>query len=167
MTLRSALAVPLLVALGLTGVTGAEPSGPPVSGRMTIDGKAVTLLHVYRDDTDPEEPIVVLSDQPLPPEAVPFIPARLVKEKQIHALAFSVSGKDRKLTNTFGKVYCPGHEMGVGLGRVEEGDVALTIDRLDATAIAGRISTVKPVKLSSVAYEFDLKFRTGAAQRKP
>ncbi|HET7451649.1 MAG TPA: hypothetical protein VFL12_02825, partial [Thermoanaerobaculia bacterium] len=138
-----------------------------VSGKMTIDGKPVVLQYAYRDDTDPEEPIVVLSDQALPAEAVPFVPGKLVKDKQLHALAFSVSRKDRKLTNTFGKVYCPGHEMGVGLGRVEEGNVALTIDRLDAASIAGGISTVKPVKLSYVAYEFDLKFRTGAGQPKP
>ena len=155
------------LALGLAAVLPAAPPDTEVAGKMTIDGKPVVLRFAYRDDTDPDEPIVVLSDQALPAEAVPFVPGKLVKDKQLHALAFSVSRKDRKLTNTFGKVYCPGHEMGVGLGRVEEGSVALTIDRLDAASIAGRISTVKPVELSYVAYEFDLAFRTGSGPRKP
>ena len=155
-----------LVFLALSGLLVAAPSATEVSGTMAIDGKPVALTHAYRDDTDPEEPIVVLSDQPLPADAVPFIPEKLVKEKQLHALAFSVSAKDRKLTNTFGKVYCPGHEMGVGLGRVEDGNVALIVDRLDATGISGRIATVKPVKLSYIAYAFDLKFRTGAGTTK-
>ena len=163
MRVRSIVPATGLVVLAAVVLAG---SGPEVSGTMTIDGKPVVLQHAYRDDTDPEEPIVVLSDQPLPAEAVPFVPEKLVKEKQLHALAFSVSRGDRKLTDTFGKVYGPGHEMGVGLGRVEEGAVALTIDRLDASGIEGRIATVKPVKLSYVAYAFDLKFRTGAGTKK-
>lgn len=157
-----------LAAFGLVAAFAALALAAPdqeVSGSMTIDGKAVTLRHAYRDDTDPEEPIVVLSDQPLPADAVPFVPAKLVREKQLHALAFSLSRKDGKLTNTFGKVYAPGNEIGVGLGRVEDGNVALTARRIDPSAIEGRIATVKPVKLSYIAYAFDLKFRAGA--RKP
>ena len=165
--MKKSLLSAVLLALGLARVLPAARSDAEVSGKLTIDGKPVVVQFVYRDDTDPDEPIVVLSDQALPAEAVPFVPEKLVKDKQLHAIAFSVSRKDRKLTNTFGKVYCPGHEMGVGLGRVEERNVALTIDRLDAASIAGRISTVEPVKLSYVAYEFDLKFRTGAGQPKP
>ena len=165
--MKKSLLSAVLLALGLARVLPAARSDAEVSGKLTIDGKPVVVQFVYRDDTDPDEPIVVLSDQALPAEAVPFVPEKLVKDKQLHAIAFSVSRKDRKLTNTFGKVYCPGHEMGVGLGRVEEGNVALTIDRLDTASIAGRISTVEPVKLSYVAYEFDLKFRTGAGQPKP
>src|SRR5215471_14452669 len=97
-----------VLAFGLAAILPAAPPDAPVSGKMTIDGKPVALRYAYRDDTDPEEPIVVLSDQTLPAEAVPFVPEKLVKEKQLHALAFSVSRKDRKLTNTFGKLYCPG-----------------------------------------------------------
>lgn len=93
-------------------------SGKDVSGTLTVDRKSIPLEHAYLDITDPDEPIVVLSDNRLPADAVPFIPEKLVKDEQIHALAFSLSRTDGKLTNTFNKLYCPGHELGVGLGRV-------------------------------------------------
>jgi hypothetical protein len=72
-----------------------DPARLPVSGPLTIDGRPVPLAHADRDDTDPGEPIVVLSDEPLPVEAVPFIPEKLVEEKHLHALAFGVSRNDR------------------------------------------------------------------------
>lgn len=165
MKMRSILAVSWLVAAFAGFVLAAADQD--VSGTMTIDGKAATLRHAYRDDTDPEEPIVVLSDQPLPADAVPFIPEKLVEEKRLHAFAFSVSRRDGKLTNTFGKLYCPGHGIGVGLGRVEDGNVSLTVRRIDPSGIEGRIATVKPVKLSYIAYAFDLEFRAGARKPRP
>ena len=107
-----------------------------------------------------------MSDQPLPAKAIPFIPEKLVKELGLYAVSFSYSARDGKLTNTYGKVQCPGHEMGAGLGRVEDGAVALTAARADASGIEGTIATVKPVKLSTVSYSFDLKFRASAPAKK-
>lgn len=146
---------------------GKPPEGASsVSGSVTIDGKTTALTHAYLDETDPEEPIVVLSDTPLPPEAVPFIPEKLVKESGLHAVAFSVSRKDGRLTNTFGKLYGPGHELGVGFARVEDGNVALATTRIDDSGIEGRFMTPKPVKLSSITYACDLKFRAAASPKK-
>ena len=143
---------------------GAEPK--EASGTLVLDGKTVALEHAYVDESDGDEPIVVLSDKALPPDAIPFIPEKLVKEKGIHAVAFSVSRKDKRLTNTFGKVYGPGHEAGVGLGRVEDERVRLAIQRLDGSAIEGTIKTVKPVVLSFASYAFDLTFRAPAGKKK-
>jgi hypothetical protein len=146
-------------------------SGPPggastVSGTLTLDGTTTSLSHAYLDETDPEEPIVVLSDQPLPPGAIPFIPEKLVRETGLRAVAFSVSRKDGRLTNTYGKLFCPGHEIGVGFARVEDGNVALETKRIDASGIEGRFMTPKPVKLSFVAYAFDLSFRASSDKGK-
>ncbi|HKB70116.1 MAG TPA: hypothetical protein VKH46_04680 [Thermoanaerobaculia bacterium] len=159
--------IALVCALG-SGIEAraAESAGREVSGTLTVDGKAIELPHAYLDETDPDEPIVVLSDQPLPPDAIPFIPEKLVEEKQLHAVAFSFSRREGKLTNTFGKLYAPGHEIGVGLGRVEDGNVSLTVGLIDDSGIEGRIATVKPVKLSYIAYSFDLAFRAPAAKAK-
>jgi hypothetical protein len=142
----------------------AASSGKDVTGTLTVDGKAIPLEHAYLDVTDPDEPIIVLSDKALPATAIPFIPERLVKENQIHAVAFSLSRNDGKFTNTFGKVYSPGHELGVGLGRVEEGNVSLELTRNDAAEVDGTIATVKPVKLASIAYSFSLSFHAKAAR---
>jgi len=158
----SILAACFLVGFGVSRPSRAAGSSPAaassVSGTITVDGKTIPLTHAYVDESDPDEPIVVLSDEPLPPEAVPFIPEKLVKDG-LHAVAFSVSRKDGKLTNGFGKLYCPGHELGVGFGRVEDGNVALAVGRLDSTGIEGRFTTPRPVKLSYIAYSFDLNFR--------
>jgi len=137
-----------------------------VSGTLNLDGKAVALEYAYVDESDAEEPIVVLSDKPLPAEAIPFLPEKLVKEKAIHAVAFSVSRKDKTLTNTYGKVYGPGHEMGVGLGRVEDNRIRLLIKQLDASAIEGTVATIKPVVLSFVTYSFDLTFHAKTPAKK-
>jgi hypothetical protein len=160
------LSVWLIGALGLLNLSWparAASSGKDVTGTLTIDGKAVPLEHAYLDVTDPDEPIVVLSDKALPANAIPFIPEKLVKENKLHAIAFSLSRKDGKLTNTFGKVYCPGHELGVGLGRVEEGNMSLEVKRNDAAEVDGTIATVKAVKLSYITYSFSVSFHAKAA----
>lgn len=151
----------------LLGTVSRAAAGDPksVSGTMTLDGKTVALQYAYVDEKDAAEPIVVLSDQPLPAGAIPFLPEKLVKEKAVHAIAFSVSRKDKTLTNTYGKVYGPGQEMGVGFGRVEDGNVRLTIQRLDASTIEGRFATVKPVDLGSVTYSFDVTFHAKAGKK--
>ena len=158
---------PILVAAGLLGFglprpapLAAEPPkiGSSVSGTVTVDGRTIPLRHAYLDETDHDEPIVVLSDKPLPPEAVPFIPEKLVKEG-LYAVAFSVSRKDGKLTNTYGKLFCPGHEIGVGFGRVEDGNVTLAVKHIDSSGIEGTFRTPHPVKMSYIAYSIDLNFR--------
>ena len=169
--MKHILSAALLIVLGIPGsgpTMSAASSGNPVSGSLVVDGKSVALEHAYLDVTDPDEPIVVLSDKALPRAAVPFIPEKLVKDDHLYAVAFSLSRKDGKLTNTFGKVYCPGHELGVGLGRVEDGNVSLAVTRNDATEVDGSVATVKPVKLSSISYAFSLTFHamTGGGEKK-
>jgi hypothetical protein len=163
------LAVSLfVVGLSLRASFAAPPpeSGSSVSGAVTVDGEKIPLTHAYLDETDPEEPIVVLSDKPLPPDAIPFLSEKLVRESRLHAVAFSVSRKDGKLTNTYGKLFCPGHELGVGFARVEDGNVLLVTKRIDASGFEGRFMTPKPVKLSFVAYSFDLSFRISGSEPK-
>lgn len=163
---RSALALAALCLGGALAAPAPVFAQKSASGKLEIDGKAYALEHAYVDEADGDEPIVVLSDKPLPPEAIPFLSAKLVKEKDVHAIAFSFSRKSKALTNTFGKVWDPGHEIGVGIGRVEDGNVKLVVTALSPSAIEGRISTVKPVKLSYISYAFDLPFKAKAVAAK-
>lgn len=149
-------------ALMLTGVVqpvAAASAEKNVSGSLVVDGKKIELLYAYIDNVQPDEPIVVLSSKPLPQEAIPFVSEKLIKEQNIYVLAFSISGKDKKLTNTYGMLKYPENATGVGLRRVEEGGVSLTVNRLDADIIDGKIATTKPVKLSYISYSFDLVFK--------
>jgi hypothetical protein len=154
--------------IAITAVHGAAISAAagPVSGTLTVDGKKIVPAYACVDRTDPDEPIIVISNKPLPADAVPFIPEKLLKQQGIYAVAFSVSRKDKKLTNTYGMLSSPGNASQVGLGRVEEGKVKLTIGRLDDDVIEGRITTIKPVSLPYISYSFDLTFRIGPAKVK-
>ncbi|HEY6098014.1 MAG TPA: hypothetical protein VIW03_01200 [Anaeromyxobacter sp.] len=159
---RSVLALAALCLGGALAAPAPSLAQKSVSGKLEIDGKTYALEHAYVDEADGEEPIVVLSDRSIPPETMPFLSANFVKEKKVHAIAFSLSRESKALTNTFGKVWAPEHEIGVGIGRVEDGNVKLTVTLISPTAIEGRIATVKPVKLSFVSYAFDLTFKAKA-----
>lgn len=163
---RSVLTLSALCLGGILSAAAPARAQKSVSGKLEIDGKTYALEHAYMDEADGDEPIVVLSDKSLPPEAIPFVPAKLVKEKDVHAIAFSFSRKSKTLTNTFGKVWAPEHEIGVGIGRVEDGNVKLTVTLLSPSAVEGRIATVKPVKLSYISYAFDLPFKAKAVAGK-
>jgi hypothetical protein len=170
MSVRSLLIGSILGTLALSGTVqraNAADAVKLVSGTLIVNGKSVPLEHAYLDVTDAEEPIVVLSDQPLPAKAIPFIPEKLVKDKKVYAVAFSISRKAKALSNTFGKVYCPGQELGVGWGRVEDGNVRLTVQRLEAAAVEGSIATTKTVKLSDISYSFELTFKAKSGNAKP
>ena len=140
-----------------------------VSGTLTLGEEKIALKYAYVDEAQPAEPIIVLSDQPLPAKSIPFIPEKLVDEQKIHAVAFSVSAADKTWTNTFGKLYLPGHG-GVGLGRVEDGNETLVIRKIDSGAIEGTFATRSVVHVieSVPPYSFDLSFSVnlvkGAAQ---
>jgi hypothetical protein len=138
-----------------------------VSGFLVVNGNNIKLIHAYVDEGDPQEPIVVLSDKPLPAEAIPFLSAEVVKKQKVHAIAFSISRKDKKLSKTYNQVYYPGKEMHqVG---IPEGAAILNVNRLDAAAIEGKIVTPKPVKLLDITYSFDVSFKVnlGKTSTKP
>ena len=141
-----------------------------VSGTLNLGKEKVVIKYAYVDETQPSEPVVVLSDQPLPATAIPFIPEKLVDEMKINAVVFSVSAKDKAMTNSFGMLYLPGHG-GVGLGRVEDGNEKLTIKQLDASVMEGNIATTKvnDIVSSIPPYSFDLNFSVelGKGRSKP
>jgi hypothetical protein len=149
----------------------AAASENKVSGTLILGTEKIVLKYAYVDEVQPSEPIVVLSDQPLPASAIPFIPEKLVDEVKVHAIAFSVSSKDKTMTNNFGKLYLPGHNGGVGLGRVEDGDVKLTIKQLNGSVIEGSLATTRVINVieSVPPYSFDATFTVelGKGRSKP
>lgn len=152
--------VSMIALIGVLGFlsTDSMAAEKAVTGSLTVNGKKVQLLYAYVDTVQPAEPIIVLSNKPLPQEAIPFVSAKLVKDQDLYVIAFTISSKDKKLINGYGMLNYPGSE-GVGFGRVEDGGLRLSINKLDDNVIEGKISTAKPVKLSETAYSFDLAFK--------
>jgi hypothetical protein len=131
-----------------------------VSGVLNLGNEKIELKNAYVDLVQPTEPIIVLSDQPLPASAIPFIPEKLVTEKNIHAIAFSVSAKDRAFPHSgMLLLHIPGHGQ-VGMGNAEDGNIKLVISRLDGSRMEGTIATTKVVHVveSVPPYSFALKF---------
>jgi hypothetical protein len=156
----------ICIAIMFDGVQTASAESV-ASGFLVVNGNKIKLIHAYVDEGDPQEPIVVLSDKPLPAEAIPFLSAEVVKKQKVHAIAFSISRKDKKLTKTYNQVYYPGketHQVGI-----PEGAATLNVNRLDAAAIEGKIMTPKPVKLPDITYSFDVSFKVnlGKTSDKP
>ena len=69
------------------------------SGSLTLNNKEIKLTHAYVDMVNPEEPIVVLSDKPLPPEdfSISILSETYIREKKVHAVLFSLSPMEKKL----------------------------------------------------------------------
>ena len=131
-----------------------------VSGVLNLGDEKIELKNAYVDMTQPTEPIVVLSDQPLPPSAIPFIPEKLVTDKNVHAIAFSVATKGRALPHSgMLLLHIPGHGQ-VGMGNAEDGNIKLVISRLDGSRMEGTIATTKVIHVvqSVPPYSFALTF---------
>jgi len=146
-------AATVVVAAGLA--VGVAHGAAPVTGSITVGGEKVALVKAYVDESD-DDVIVVLASKEIPRGVVPFIGEDVARRLKIHAIAFTVSRADRKLTRSFGGVFYPGPEMGfTGLA---EGAATLEVKRFDATGIEGRIFTPNPVKSYDMTYTFDASF---------
>ena len=132
-------------------------SAADISGTLEINKKKFKLSHGYVDVSKPDEPVIVLSDKPLPPDQIPFLDADYAVKKKVHAVIFSVVANDKKL----------GDMKFVYLGEAAEipftifsGDaISLQVNKIDASRIEGKIKTLQSVKLSLLTYAFDASFK--------
>ncbi len=140
----------------LTAAQAGAGAPPPVSGSLTVNGQKAVLVKAYVDES-PDDVIVVLASKEIPRDVLPFIGEEVARKQKIHAVVFTISRAKRALEPRGLKgVYYPGPEMGfVGIA---EGKAKLALTRLDATGVAGRISTPTPVTLSDLTYSFDASF---------
>lgn len=149
--------VPMAGILVLT--SGGGTAKNTLRGTLLLNKSKVPLTHVYVDEAVPDEPMIVLSDQPLTADAIPFPPEKLVKDKKVHAVSFTVSLKEKKLSTKFGAFYHPEGDMFfTGLG---EGEVVLRIQKLDSRGLEAKIMTVKPIVFSGLTYSFEASFQVG------
>jgi hypothetical protein len=156
-------ALVLLMPLGLPPArAGAEAV---VSGHLSINGKKVPLVKAYVDEM-PDDLLVVLASKEVPRDVLPFIGEEVARKQGIHAVVFTVSRASRALDpRGFKGVYYPGPEMGfVGLA---EDRARLTVARLDAKGLEGRINTPDPVTLSDLTFAFEATFSLPLGAAKP
>ncbi len=152
---RCMLGVTFALACGTVLSLPAE-AAPPVSGSVTVNGQKAALVKAYVDESE-DDLVVVLASKEIPRDVLPFIGEEVARKQKIYAVSFTISRVKRSLDPRGMKgVFHPGPEMGfVGLA---DDKVKLTLSRLDATGVAGRIVTPAPVTLSDLTYAFDASF---------
>jgi hypothetical protein len=145
------------------------PQGSSVSGLLTLNKDMIKLTYAYVDLDNPEEPIIVLSDKPLPPDnfSISMLSESYIRQKKVHAIVFTLSAKEKKLSGS-GSInffYFPGEKTHfIALGN----EVALTITRYDDTAIVGKYKTPKPMvdDFNRVTISFDASFQVNLGKSK-
>jgi hypothetical protein len=143
------------------------PQGSSASGSLTLNKVTIKLTYAYADMVNPEEPIIVLSNQPLPSDdfSISVLSENYVREKKVHAIIFSLSPKEKNLSGSLNFFYFPGKKTHfVALGN----EAVLTITRFDDTAIVGKYKTPKPMvdDFNEVTFSFDASFQVNLGQSK-
>ncbi len=81
------------VIVAIFSIVAPEVNAADVSGTLDINKKKFKLTHGYVDMVQPEEPVIVLSDKPLPAEQIPFLNADYTLKNKVHAVVFGIVSK--------------------------------------------------------------------------
>jgi hypothetical protein len=137
-----------------------------VSGTLEINKKKFRLAHGYIDMVKPEEPVIVLSDKPLPEEQIPFLDADYAAKNKVHALVFGIIAKDG-MVSEMRWVYLGG-EADIPVTVFPDDIISLELKRADENIVEGDIRTTKPQTLTDLTYTFTATFKlsTKAAREK-
>jgi hypothetical protein len=132
-------------------------SAADISGTLEINKKKFKLTNGYVDVSKPEEPVVVLSDKPLPSDQIPLLAADYAVKKKVHAVVFSVVAKDKKLGDM--KFLYLGEAAANPFTVFSDDVISLQVNKIDMSLIEGKIKTLRPVKLSDLSYAFDASYK--------
>jgi hypothetical protein len=136
-------------------------SAADVSGTLVINNKEFKLSYGYIDMLNPEEPLIVLSDKPLPDEEVPYLSTDYSVQNKVHAIIFGIILKDKKISNDLAQLRTGGDYSSPAVGYPVE-MVSLQLKRADESVVEGAIKTTKPVIDSDLTYSFSASFKLSA-----
>jgi len=141
----------------ITGPVLAIPDARPgTSGTLTVAGMATPIRHAYAD-VSPTDVILLLTDNPVPPERVPFGAYDMAKKKQVHGLSVTIDKATRQITD--GALL---HEAFDGvLGGQKDATIELT--RFDSEWLEGHLWLPKPLEFDGKSYSYDARFKVALA----
>ena len=131
-----------------------------VSGTLEINKKKFRLAHGYIDMMKPEEPVVVLSDKPIPADQIPFLDADFVVRNKVHAIVFGIIAKDKKVSD-MRWVYLGG-DSDIPVTVFPPDIISLNLKQVTESVVEGSIKTTKPKTLSDLTYSFNCNFKLSA-----
>ena len=132
-----------------------------VSGTLDINKKKLKIPYGYIDMGKPEEPVIILSDKPLPPDQIPFLQADYATKNNVHAVVFGIVRNEKKLSSDMRWVYF-GKDADIPFSVFPGDHVSLDLKQADDTLVEGKIKTSQPVKLTDLTYSFDASFKLNA-----
>ena len=132
-----------------------------VSGTLDIDKKKLKIRYGYIDMGKPEEPVIILSDKPLPPDQIPFLQADYATKNDIHAVVFGIVRNEKKLSSDMRWVYF-GKDADIPFSVFPSDKVSLDLKQADDTLVRGKVKTSQPVNLTDLTYSFDASFKLSA-----
>lgn len=154
--LTGILVLSILLFSGIETLTYAGEETPgTATGTMTANGKTYQMKYSYVDES-PEDIILVLTDNALPKESIPFGLNEPAMEGKVHGIVVTISRKTKGQVSGLNAIY--DESWGGQLGTL--GDAVLKIDKLDSKVIEGHLSTPGQNTFSDYTFSFDVKFKS-------
>lgn len=146
----------MLFVSGIETLTYAAEEAPgTATGTMTANGKTYQMKYSYADE-GADDIILVLTDNPVAKENIPFGLNQLAMEGKVRGLVVTISRETKGQVSGLNALY---DESWAGqLGTL--GNAVLKIDKLDSQALEGQISTPEQNTFSDYTFSFDVKFKT-------
>jgi hypothetical protein len=145
---------------GLPAISSAEIAAD-VSGTLDINKKKLKITYGYIDMGKPEEPVIILSDKPLPPDQIPFLNADYATKNNVHAVVFGIVRNEKKLSSDMRWVYF-GKDADIPFSVFPGDKVSLDLKQADDILVQGKVKTSQPVNLTDLTYSFDASFKLSA-----
>ena len=145
---------------GLPSISSTEIAAD-VSGTLDINKKKLKIAYGYIDMGKPEEPVIILSDKPLPPDQIPFLQADYATKNNVHAVVFGIVRNEKKLSSDMRWVYF-GKDAEIPFSVFPGDKVSLDLKQADDTLVQGKVKTSQPVSLTDLTYSFDASFKLSA-----
>lgn len=150
----------MFIALLLGSIAGAVLAAPDAqpgtSGTLTVAGMATPIRYAYTD-VSPTDVILLLTDNPVPPQRVPFGAYDMAQKKQIHGLSVTIDKTTRKITD--GALF---HEAFDGQLGGQTG-ATLELTRFDSEWLEGHLWLPKPLEFGGKSYSYDARFKVALA----
>ena len=125
-----------------------------VEGKLTVDGTTTPIKHVYFDQYR-DEFTIVLTDNPVPQEMIPFEVSSLSEQGKVRALEFTVSKEAKKLLGRMrkGLYFHP-----VWTRHLDIGNGVLTISKFDDVELVGTMTTPTEYESDGHRVSYDISF---------
>jgi hypothetical protein len=133
------------------------------SGSFTVNGETAQIKYAYVDIWD-REVLVMLTDNPVSQENVPFGGHELASEGKVRAIVITISKSTKQIARGYNALFhktCGGQLAGIGK------EAKLEITRFDDDILEARVVLDKPETRLRYTFSYDVTFKVKLAAPPP